>query len=113
MLQTEEQRRWWFAKGIDNFENRVATSNKSMHLGLKSYQDPAKILSKGRNYVDKLAKFDGARMRHIEITAEHIEERVLSLGVPPGATKAQESALKSLIEYGKQHGVKVEVIRVP
>jgi hypothetical protein len=37
----------------------------------------------------------------------------LRLGVPHEATKAQKSALKSLIEYGKQNGVKVEVIRVP
>jgi hypothetical protein len=100
-------------KGIDGFENGVATSIKSMHLGLKSYQDPAKFLSQGRKYVDQIANFGRASMRDIDIRAEHITERVLRLGVPPGATKAQESALKSLIEYGKRHGVKVEVIRVP
>jgi hypothetical protein len=49
---------------------------------------------------------------HVHITAK-VADRVLRLGVPPGATKAQKSALKSLIEYGKQNGVKVEVIRVP
>jgi hypothetical protein len=100
-------------KGIDRFENEVAGSIKSMHLGLKSYQDPAKILSQGRKYVDQLANFEGARMRDIEITAENMTERVLRLGVPSGATEAQKSALKSLIEYGKQNGVKVEVIKVP
>jgi len=47
------------------------------------------------------------------ITADDITERVLRLGVPPGATEAQKSALKRVIEYGKQKGVKVEVITVP
>ena len=84
-----------------------------MHLGLKSYQDPAKVFSVGRKYIDKLVNFDGARMGEHVIRAEDMTERVLRLGVPPGATDAQKSALKSLIEYGKQNGVKVEVIRVP
>ena len=100
-------------RGIDRFVDGVATSIKSMHLGLKSYQDPAKILSKGRDYVDQVANFDGAIMGEFRIRAEHITERVLRLGVPPGDTEAQKSALKSLIQYGNQKGVKVEVIRVP
>jgi len=100
-------------KGIDFFKKGVARSNKSIHLGLKSYQDPIKIFSLGRKYVDKLVNFDGARMGEIVIRPEHITERVLRIGVPPGTTDAQESALKSLIEYGKRNGVKVEVIRVP
>ncbi len=100
-------------KGIDWFKEGVARSNKSMHLRLNSYQDPARILSQGRKYVDQVANFGGARMGDLHITAEHITQRVLRLAVPPGATKAQKSALKSLIEYGKQNGVKVEVIRVP
>jgi hypothetical protein len=100
-------------KGIDWFENGVARSNKSMHLGLKSYQDPAKVLSVGRRRVDQLVNFHGARMKDIIITDEDITERVFRLGVPPGATEAQKSALKSLIEYGKQKGITVEVISVP
>jgi hypothetical protein len=84
-----------------------------MHLGLNSYQEPAKILSQGRKYVDNLVNFDGARMGEDVIRAEDITERVLRIGVPPGATDAQKSALKSLIQYGKQNGVKVEVTRVP
>jgi len=100
-------------KGIDRFEDGAATSIKTMHLRRKSFQDPAKILSQGRKYVDQVAEFNGARMGDFEIAAEHITERVLRLGVPRGATKAQKSALKDLIEYGKQNGVKVEVITVP
>jgi hypothetical protein len=84
-----------------------------MHLGLKSYQDPAKVFSVGRKYVDKLVDFDGAVMGEIEIRAEHITEKVLRLVVPPGATEAQKSALRNLIEYGKRNGMKVEVMRVP
>jgi len=84
-----------------------------MDLRGKSYQDPAKILSQGRKYIDQVADFDGCTMGDIVIRAEHITERVLRLAVPPGATEAQKSALRSLIEYGKQNGVKVEVIRVP
>ena len=85
-----------------------------MHLGLKSYQDPARILSLGRRYVDKLVNFEGATMKDVEIIADKdIGERVLRLAVPPGATDVQRSALKSLVEYGKQNGVKVEVVRVP
>jgi len=100
-------------KGIDQFDKGVATSIKSMDLRLKSYQDPAKILSQGRKYVDQVANFEGAIMRDFDIAAKDITERALRLGVPHGATKAQKSALKSLIEYGKQNGVKVEVITVP
>ena len=69
-----------------------------MHLGLKSYQDPAKVFSVGRKYVDKLLDFNGAAMGEIEITAKHMTEKVLRLVVPPGATEAQKSALKNLIE---------------
>jgi hypothetical protein len=101
-------------KGIDDFENSVATSIKSMHLGLKTYQDPARILSQGRKYVDELVNFEGARLRDIEIVAEKdISERVLRIAVPPGATDAQKSALKSVIKYGRRNGVRVEVVRVP
>ena len=45
--------------------------------------------------------------------SKNITERVLRLGVPPGATEAQKSALRRLIGYGKENGVKVEVIEVP
>jgi filamentous hemagglutinin len=100
-------------KGIDRFLDGVATSIKSMHLGSKTYQDPAKIISKGQKYVNQVADFNGARMGAIDIKAEQITGRALRLGVPPGATEAQKSALKSLVEYGKHKGVKVEVITVP
>ncbi|MEW6350271.1 MAG: hypothetical protein AB1646_14485 [Thermodesulfobacteriota bacterium] len=100
-------------KGIDRWENGVATSIKSMDLRAKFYQDPAGILSVGQKYVDKLVKFRGAIRRPIEISADEITERVLRLAVPPGATKAQRSALRSLTEYGRQNNVTVEVIRVP
>jgi hypothetical protein len=100
-------------KCIDRWADGVATSIKTMDLGLKSYQDPAQILKTGRGYVRRVANFPGATMRKIRIRAQDITERVLRLGVPPGATGAQKSALKGVIEYGKQNGVKVEVIRVP
>ena len=67
----------------------------------------------GRRYVDKLVDFEGARMGKTVVKVDDRTEKVLRLGVPPGATDAQKTALKSLIEYGKQNGVKVEVIRVP
>ncbi len=98
---------------IDRWENGVAASIKSMNLHTKTYQDPAGILPLGRRYVDKVANFRGAIMRDFDIRAEHITERVLRLAVPPGGTKAQQSALRSLVEYGTQHNVRVEVIRVP
>jgi hypothetical protein len=100
-------------KGIDRFVDGIATSIKSMHLNLDYYQDPAKVLSVGRKYVDKLVNFDGAVMGETVIRREDIAEKVLRLGVPPGGTEAQKSALKSLIQYGNPKGVKVEVIRVP
>ncbi|MBM4328497.1 MAG: hypothetical protein FJ118_15200 [Deltaproteobacteria bacterium] len=100
-------------RGIDRRKDGVATSIKSTDLRLKSYQDPAKTLSRGRKYVDQLVNFDGASMKRIDISDKDIIERVLRLGVPPGATKAQKSALGSLIEYGRRNGVKVEVITVP
>jgi hypothetical protein len=99
-------------KGIDWFENGVATSIKSMDVRLKSYQDPAKVFSQGRKYVDQVANFDETILKDNGITSK-VTERILRLGVPPGAADAQKSALKSLIEYGKQNGVKVQVIRVP
>jgi hypothetical protein len=88
------------------------TSIKSMDLRLNSYQNPAKILSQGRQYVDQVANFGKEGIGGNGI-ASKVTERVLQLGVPPGASEAQKSALKGLIEYGKQNGVKVEIIRVP
>ena len=100
-------------RSIDDFENGVAKSIKGMHLNMKTYLDPAKILSKGRGYVDDLADFDGATMGKIKITAEHITKRVLRIGVPTRGTEYQKRALRRVIKYGKQNRVKVEVFRLP
>ena len=100
-------------KGIDRWKDGVATSIKSMHLWAKSYQDPAKVLSQGKKYVDQLVNFRGASMGEIDIVVDHTTPRVLRLAVPPGATEAQKSALRRVIGYGKENGVRVEVIRVP
>ena len=45
--------------------------------------------------------------------SKNITERVLRLAVPPGATEVQKAALRRVIGYGKENGVRVEVIRVP
>jgi hypothetical protein len=100
-------------KVIDRWVDGVATSIKTMDLRLKSYQTAEQILSRGRGYVHKVAKFNGARMKELEITADQITERVLRLGVYPEFSKVQEAALKGLIQYGKKFGVKVEVFKVP
>ena len=100
-------------KCFDRWENGVARSIKTMDLRLKWYQDPANILKTGRGCVRKIVNFNGASMKGIKIKADQISERVLRVGVHPEFTEAQESALKSLVTYGKQQGVKVEVFKVP
>ena len=42
-----------------------------------------------------------------------ITERVLRLAEPLGATEVQKAALRRVIGYGKENGVRVEVIEVP
>jgi hypothetical protein len=100
-------------KVIDRWVDGVATSIKTMDLRLKSYQTAEQILSRGRGYVHKVANFKGASMGEIDIAADKIAERVLRLGVHPEFNQVQEAALKSLIQYGRKFGVKVEVFKVP
>jgi RHS repeat-associated protein len=94
---------------IDKLVNGVATSIKSLDLTAKSYQNIKTLTSKIDGYVDKLASFKGASGGGGTVTAAEISSKELQLAVPPGATAAQEAAIKAATERAQKAGVTVTV----
>jgi hypothetical protein len=94
---------------IDRFENGVATSVKTMNLGLPSYQNTQQIISTGERYIDQVAAFRGGQRVGVVIENSQITQRALDLVVPPWTTSAQREALQRLGEYGSRQNPHVLV----
>ncbi|MCI0634079.1 MAG: hypothetical protein L0206_09225, partial [Actinobacteria bacterium] len=99
---------------IDKLEGGVATSMKSMDLANRTYLDPRNIVRVGEGYVDKLAQFQGRRTpwAGVSVRAADIQHRTLQVAVPPGATPPQKAALQTVVDYGKQQGVTVQLVEM-
>jgi hypothetical protein len=95
---------------IDKFENGIATSIKSMDLGAPTYANAEAITRVGHGYIDKLAEFQPRPWAGVRIEPGEIQGRNLDLAVPPGATTAQQQALQSLIQYGRERGLTVNIV---
>jgi len=96
---------------IDRFVGGLATSIKSIDLGLKSYQNMATLTRKLTGYIDSVAKFRGRPWAGADIRAWEIKGRALELAVPPGPIPpAQQAVLDASIRYGQSVGVTVKII---
>jgi hypothetical protein len=95
---------------IDKVKDRVATSIKSVDLGAPTYQDPGKLASKLKNYVDKVAEFEWGRVLRQEVQfGKHFDRRALELAVPPHATFSQWRVLQDLRTYSASKGVELVI----
>ncbi|MFH0824467.1 MAG: hypothetical protein V2B18_17065, partial [Pseudomonadota bacterium] len=78
----------------------------------KTYETRASIVNKGKEYIQDVLAFQGAKMGDTHIKPDDIKVRGLDLAVPDHATKDQLEALQQLVEEGKEVGVKVRIITV-
>jgi RHS repeat-associated protein len=98
-------------KTIDNFDMGVATSIKSIDLGLKGYKAGEPILSRLSSAVKDLVAYKNSTMVSGGVTYEvgglttPITQKVLSVAIPPSATAEQVSALAAVAQYADSQGV--------
>ncbi len=99
---------------IDAFKNGVATSIKSLDLGAASYQTMSNLRSTLKQYVNKLAKFDGAEWGGDVVYGFQIKERVLSLGIDlTKATDEQWKILDEIVEWAKKEkNIRVKITHI-
>ncbi len=97
---------------IDKFRDGIATSIKSMDLRSTTYQNVSRITQKGREYIDKVACFQGDRLGKTTIAADQIKGRALEIAVPYNASAKQRIALNGLVKYGRAKGVDVKIIEL-
>ncbi|OAN39043.1 hypothetical protein [Microbacterium sp. H83] len=98
--------RWIKDKGI-------AISIKTINLASKTYQNPTRLESLVKRYVDKVASFKGDQRGVFVIRESQITQRVLHIGVPRNATSEQSEVLGLVADYAEKRGVEliVEVVR--
>lgn len=100
---------------IDKFDwqHGIATSIKTVDLAAKSYQNPARLESLVKRYIDKVAGFKGHDHAGFEISQEAVQLRVLEIGVPRNGAPDQMQAFDNMAAYAQDKGVtlKVEVVR--
>ncbi|HWO26385.1 MAG TPA: hypothetical protein VNO30_46975, partial [Kofleriaceae bacterium] len=96
---------------IDRWANGVATSIKSIDLSAPTFQNAATLSRTVRGYIDKLAAFNGKAWGKFVVDRTEITGRALEIAIPAGVgTVAQQAALSSMVQYGRNVGVHVKII---
>ncbi|RWX44233.1 RHS repeat-associated core domain-containing protein [Candidatus Electrothrix aarhusensis] len=95
---------------IDKFKDGIATSIKSLDVNAKSYQTNSTLMRTVKGYIDKAKAFQGRKWAGANIKPHEISGRALDLIIPSGGNSAQKDILQRLIKYGKDVGVKVNVL---
>ncbi len=100
---------------IDKFvpSTGAVTSIKSLDLGSKSYRDSARVYSRVKIYIDKLAAFNGKNWADVDIVASDISRRILMLAIPRGGTATQMQAIGRAAQRAKRIGIDLQVVIVP
>ena len=98
---------------IDKFENGLATSIKTIDLNAKTYQDVTKLEYRLKNYVDKVAGFNGQTWAEVVIKSSDVKTRALDLAIPFNGSTAQQGILNQIVNYGTSKGVTVNIIIYP
>ncbi len=94
---------------IDAFFGGTATSVKTMLLGTETYLGKNAVFNTLKGYINKLKNFKGASHGGEEVLEGQIKKRVLEVGIPKGATKAQLEQITKAVQYGKDAGIQVNV----
>ena len=100
---------------IDKFENGVATSIKSIDLNAATYSNSGALQRTIQGYADKLSDFAGRTYAGATVppAGQTIQSKVLEIAVPSAGNSAQQSAINAAINYGKNIGVDIRMIRYP
>jgi hypothetical protein len=97
-------------KTIDIFENGVVTGIKSIDLNAATYQDATRLSYRLNEYINDLADYEGSDLGDIEISAEDITSRSLSLAIPKGSmTSTQRMAIEAARIRAKDLGINLIV----
>lgn len=95
---------------VDIYRNGTAISVKSIDLAQKTYRGK-KLLSKVKQYINKLIDFDGATrgLRRVPGTAK----KELEVVIPKGrASPEQKKLLEEAVEYGRLNNITVRIIEM-
>ena len=90
----------------------IVASIKSINLRCITYQEPAKLRSLIKRYIDKVAEFRGEKSRYVTIRFDEINHRELDLALPDFGTHIQERILNEIVDYGVHLNVKVNLIPI-
>lgn len=90
---------------IDRFKDGIATSIKSMHLDLPTYQKMYEIRSALKGYINSVAQFNGASYGGDRVLASQIKGRALELVVPHLNNPAQVRVIEEMAAYANSLGV--------
>ena len=77
-----------------------------------TYQNPTKLRSTLKQYIDKVAEFKGDRIKDEVIKQSEIKSRYLELAIPNKGSTTQQQIVKETLEYAKQKNVKLKIIQV-
>ena len=84
----------------------IATSNKSINLGDKTYQTASSLRSTLKRYLNGLDEFKGAKYDGVEVLGSQINEKVLRIAIPPAIryrpTKQQLDVLDEIRKLAKE-----------
>ena len=81
-------------------------SIKSMDITLKTYQNPSKLKSKLKGYINSLASFEKTKYGGTLYKVSEGTSRTLELAIPPvEMTKAQSDVFKEVFDYAVEMGV--------
>lgn len=93
---------------IDKAEQGFITSIKSVDLDAAVYQDGGRLLWRIDSYVDRLAKFDGARWGGYQVLGgDAIVGRTLHLGLPRAVSISQRAILQIARDRAKAVGINI------
>jgi filamentous hemagglutinin len=102
-------------KSLDFFDEAtgVATSVKTLDTATPAkLQRPADVYSSLKGNIDNLANFTRAGKGDTTVDQSKISARILQVGVPSDATSLQMYQVQRALEYGKEIGVTVKIIRI-
>lgn len=96
---------------IDNYENGNATSFKSIDLTAPYYQSKSKITKSIKKDIDELSAFKGGEktIDGKKYKVDNISGKTLKVVIPGNSPDDRKETVKSLKEYAKSKGVKLEI----
>ncbi len=97
---------------VAKFENRTATSIKSLNIDEPYYKDAVSLEKKITGYINKLEKFEGGESGGVSISSSDISNRVLILVIPEtDLTLVQQSVIDKCIRVAESKGITLKPVK--